>query len=299
MQNQILQTTKRSRRTKMAMFDFDWTLVKPKNGQTFPKDAEDWQYLRKSVKPTLQTYAKTHQIIIVTDQSKQWKVDQIQQVLEDLQIDPITVIVGGQTQKPDTSLFLSLFPKIKTDKAFYVGDAAGRKGDWSDKDRVFAERLGIPFFTPEQVFPIDTTTQQIKIKIHPASEREIIIMVGYPGSGKSTIAHTLHYKVIDSDTYKTPKRMIAEAKKHKDQSIVFDSTGGTKEKRSAFVQYAKEEGLPVRVIWVQTPIDKAMEQNKQRAAEGKKERVPDIAFYVYKKKFEEPTEDEGFVLEKV
>ena len=53
------------------------------------------------------------------------------------------------------------------------------------------------------------------------------------------------------------------------------------------------------MIWLQTPIDIAMEQNKQRAYEGIKEKVPDIVFYVYRKKFEEPTEDEGFTIIKV
>ena len=55
--------------------------------------------------------------------------------------------------------------------------------------------------------------------------------------------------------------------------------------------------LPVRVFWVQTPIDVAMERNKQRALEGGT-KVPDIVFYVYRKKFEEPHESEGFAVVK-
>lgn len=295
MDDQIIQS-KRSRRTKFAIFDFDWTIVKPKQGKLFPKDAEDWVYLRSSVKQTLQTYAKTHQIVIVTDQSKLWKIDQIQYVVKDLQIDPITVLIGGKTKKPNTSLFLSVFPNIQKEKAFYVGDAAGRPGDWADSDRVFAERLGIPFFTPEQIFPLEKSTR-IQFQIPPSKEREVVIMVGYPGSGKSTIARTLRgYYIVDGDTYKTSTKMIAAAKQHPDESIVFDSTAGTKEKRAKFVEFAKEQHIPVRVIWVQTPIDVAMEQNKQRAAEGIKNKVPDIVFYVYRKNFEEPTEEEGFTL---
>ena len=178
-----------------------------------------------------------------------------------------------------------------------MGDAAGRQGDWSDKDRVFAERLGVPFFTPEQVFPLQESQAR---QIPPAKEREVLIMVGYPGSGKSTIAKTFQgYFLVDGDTYKTPKKMIEVAKQHPHESIIFDSTAGTREKRASFVEFAKEQHIPVRTIWVQTPIDIAMEQNKQRAEEGKKEKVPDIAFYVYRKKFEEPKEEEGFTLLKV
>jgi hypothetical protein len=41
-----------------------------------------------------------------------------------------------------------------------------------------------------------------------------------------------------------------------------------------------------------------MERNKQRASEGGN-KVPDVVFYVYRKNFETPTEDEGFTLIKI
>jgi hypothetical protein len=41
-----------------------------------------------------------------------------------------------------------------------------------------------------------------------------------------------------------------------------------------------------------------MERNKQRALAGGP-KVPDIAFYVYRKRFEAPSEDEGFKLVKI
>ena len=43
---------------------------------------------------------------------------------------------------------------VEVDKAnsFYVGDAAGRTQDFSDSDAKFAEAIGVPFKTPEDVF---------------------------------------------------------------------------------------------------------------------------------------------------
>ena len=302
MDDLVIQT-KKSRRSKFAIFDFDWTLVKPREGRRFPKDVSDWQYIRLSVPNVVRKYAKDHQIVIVTDQSKLWKVDQIKAVIADLNIEA-TVIIGvkEESKKPSTVLFSNTFPKFDSSKAFYVGDAAGRKDDWADKDRIFAERLGVKFYTPEEVFEIDAI-KPLSNAVKPAGNKEVVIMVGYPASGKSTIAKTVleqsGYYRVDGDSLKTGKAMIKDAEKHvTDKSIVFDSTAGTKDKRAQFIAFAKSHELPVRVFWVQTSIEQSMERNKQRASEGGN-KVPDVVFYVYRKNFETPTEDEGFTLVKM
>ena len=41
---------------------------------------------------------------------------------------------------------------------FYCGDAAGRIGDFSDSDKEFAKNAGIPFITPEEIFPATQET---------------------------------------------------------------------------------------------------------------------------------------------
>ena len=48
---------------------------------------------------------------------------------------------------------------VEVDKAssFYVGDAAGRPQDFSDSDKKFAEAIGLPFKTPEDVFGTSAT----------------------------------------------------------------------------------------------------------------------------------------------
>jgi len=296
MEDVVLQP-KASRRSKLAIFDFDWTIVKPKDGRKFPKDVADWQYIRESVPSVIRDFAKDHQIVILTDQSKLWKIDQIKAVIEDLGV-VNKAIIGFKTQKPDTGLFSSVYPKIKTEKAFYVGDAAGRKDDWSDKDLKFAQSLGIQFFAPEELFPLDKVASLPK-SASKKKEREVVIMMGYPASGKSTIAKGLGYHVVDGDKLKSASAMIKDAKAHiEDVSVVFDSTAATKAKRAEYVKFAKDHNLPVRVFWVQTSIDVSMERNKQRALMGGP-KVPDIAFYMYRKKFEEPTEDEGFKLVKI
>ena len=50
-------------------------------------------------------------------------------------------------------------PSVPLDVAgsMMCGDAAGRPRDFSGSDRAFADAVGLPFFTPEQLFGADTT----------------------------------------------------------------------------------------------------------------------------------------------
>lgn len=41
---------------------------------------------------------------------------------------------------------------VEMGKSFYIGDAAGGKGDFSDSDKMFAENIGLQFYTPNQFF---------------------------------------------------------------------------------------------------------------------------------------------------
>lgn len=294
MDNIVLKPAKYRFKLKYAIFDFDGTLVKPKEGRRFPKDKDDWQYLRPSVPEIIRKYAKRHNIIFVTDQSKPWKVDMIKDVIADLAVKVIAIIaMKKESQKPNTELFKQSIPEFnKLKGAFYVGDAGGRPDDWSDRDIKFAEGMDLPYSVPEDIFPLEKQ-KPIATKI-AADEKEVVIMIGYPGSGKSTLAR-LHlekegYHIVDGDLLKTPSKMRNDADKFvENQSIVFDSTAGTKKKRAEFIKYAQDHHLPCRCIWVQTSIDDAMERNRER---GDK-KIPDIAFYVYRKYFEEPTSEEG------
>ena len=298
----ILENKKiRKERKALAIFDVDWTLIKPKNGNTFPKDKNDWQWLRESVPRILKKYNRNnYRIVFLTDQTKEWKIDMIKDIIKEFNI-PIKCLIAikKELHKPNPQFFLETFNNnFNINDSFYVGDAAGNINDWSDKDKVFANNIQIKFYTPEEIFPLPKKiTKPIEIN---KNEKEIIIMVGYPASGKTTIYNNMfknkNYIHIDGDTLKTPAKMLKEADKYiETNSIVFDATNGTKEKRSQFINYAKKHNLPVRCVWNTTSIDKAIEQNKERAKNGGPN-IPKIAFYVYRKKFEEPSNEECEVI---
>lgn len=260
-------------REKMAAFDYDWTLVSPKNGKTFPSNIDDWVWLYPTIPEKIKNYYDDgFMIVIFTNQSKNWKHKQIKHVASSLDI-PIFIVVATEKcdYKPNPTLF-NLFiksNKIKKDKSFFIGDAIGRTSDFSDSDKVFAENIGIPCYCPEQVF--HTKTEIIEIPIIPLSdEKQIIIMMGYPSSGKSTIVQNIckneSFVYIACDIYKTSTKMIKASLLYisDNKSIGFDATNSSSKKRNEYIELGKKYNYKVVCIHVSTPLEIAYKRNKLR-----------------------------------
>lgn len=330
-------------RKKIALIDYDGTIVMPKNNRPFPKDVADWQWFAPSVPDVLHaTYDAGYMIIICTQQSKPWKLDMIRASLEPLNIPMyVSVATDKADYKPSTAVFRAVITDNKstawdTKKSFMVGDAGGRRGDWSDCDKVFADALGIKWNSPEDFFsklaptiPVETTTATVVVENAKATATataslpspkpvvtdvtivsytdnlvsdtpEVVIMVGYPGSGKTMLTNTLfkdksNYKVLHGDELKTSTKMLKVAEKivNDGNGVVFDATNPYREKRAEYIAFAKKHNLPVRCIHVATSMDDSIARNHTRP---KEKQVPRIVYNIYKKRFETPTEEEGFVL---
>jgi bifunctional polynucleotide phosphatase/kinase len=153
--------------TKMAGFDLDYTIIKPKGYRRFPKDKNDWVLLNSSVKKNLhQLHKGGYRIVIFTNQGG---VAKGKTKLEDIiyKLDSIIAHVGvpmdyvisysyDKYRKPNKEMF-ELYKKhskkrILRKDSFYCGDAAGRKKDFSDSDKIFAENIGVQFYVPEEIF---------------------------------------------------------------------------------------------------------------------------------------------------
>jgi bifunctional polynucleotide phosphatase/kinase len=289
---------------KMASFDYDWTIVNPKDGKTFPSSIDDWVWLYPEVPEKIKQYHEDdYMIVIFTNQSKEWKREQIKMVMEQLEIPLFIVIAMDKTEyKPNPMIFETVFGKIvDKEKSFFVGDALGRKSDFSDSDKVFAENIGVKCYSPEDVFT--NKTDAFELPVIPLSDiPEIIIMVGYPGSGKSTIARNIckneKYILISGDIYKTPGKMRKAAREYilKSKSIVFDATHGSHKKRKEFIEFGEKYYCEVTCVHVATSLEVSYKRNKSRCVE---EQVPKIAYSVYKKYYNEPNEEEGFTLHTV
>jgi len=294
-------------REKIVGLDYDWTLVNPKQGKTFPKDIDDWEWFSPNVPEKLKKYYDDgFMLVIFTNQSKKWKYEQIKQVIETLNIPMFVVIANIKSEyKPNTILFDELFKnkEINKSKSFFIGDALGRKSDFSDSDKVFADNIGIPYFPPEKIFVTGHfSSQKYDIsQISLSNTSEIIIMMGYPGSGKTTLSEEIiktnnNYVAIKGDDYKSnTSKMLKASLEHikNNKSIIYDATNSSIKKRKLYIDFANKYNYSVKCIHISTSLDKAYKQNLTRQDEKK---VPKIAFSVYKKYYEEPNEKEGFKL---
>jgi bifunctional polynucleotide phosphatase/kinase len=208
-------------RKKMAIFDFDWTLVRPKTNGTFSKTIDDWMWLTNKVPIVLQNlYSKGFCIVVISNQTRttEMKISQITNVMLSLSGIPSLIAVAYEEsdKKPNTTMFdiIKYDKTVDMKNSFYVGDALGRTEDWSDSDKKFAENIGLTkIYSPDDMFEVE---HYFKKNIPETDKQEVIVMVGYPGSGKSTIASQFSdkYKILDGDVLKTSAKMIKESEKY-------------------------------------------------------------------------------------
>ncbi len=119
----IESSGKRCGGSRFAIFDVDWTLIKPKEGRKFPQNVDDWQWLRPSVPETVRKFfVDGFEIIFLTDQSKPWKVTMIQNVIRILDVDVTCLIAMNKAfHKPNPAFFLETFGStFDQDSSFFV-----------------------------------------------------------------------------------------------------------------------------------------------------------------------------------
>jgi len=166
--------------SKIAAFDMDWTLVKPKGKNKFPKSRKDWEWMygiKKVPSKLKELHNDGYQVVIFSNQngigsgkqtldSVAGKIMDLSEILE-IPLFGFLTIQKDHWRKPNTSMWdyfelkYNNGVKIDYDKSFYCGDAAGRPKGWKNKDtkkdfscsdRKFAHNIGITFHTPDAYF---------------------------------------------------------------------------------------------------------------------------------------------------
>lgn len=278
----------RSRR-KIAVFDYDWTLVKPSSGYIHARGETDVEWFNEYVVERLrELYSLGFAMIVLTNQNKGWARAQISTWLGKTKL-PFLVGMAKQPadKKPSTVLFdTTVTWEWDRRKSFYVGDALGRPGDWSASDRDFARSVGLVVHAPEEIFNACYPV----LSVQPlCAQQEIVVMVGYPGSGKSTMVRNLFtpngYAVVSGA--KPQEKALAALKAG--AAVVVDATNPSRRHRARYTSLACSRKLPIRCVYFATQRALAMDRNTRRV-----DPIPVVVYNVYDEQFEMPSTDEGF-----
>ncbi|KAN0066529.1 DNA kinase/phosphatase Pnk1 [Thecaphora frezii] len=162
--------------SKLALFDLDGTLVRPKTNTKFPsaKDEYDFRFCYPDVVARVrQAHADGFAIVVVSNQKQTpysgkvrletWrkKVAHVARAL-DVPLRIFAALAADSYRKPCLGIWEELCERFNggvapdLSESYYVGDAAGRKTgtvkDHSDTDYKWALNAGLRFHTPEQFF---------------------------------------------------------------------------------------------------------------------------------------------------
>lgn len=297
---------------KIAGFDLDYTLIKPKSGKLFPIDKDDWEILYSEIMlEKVREIAKTHDIVIFTNQKKYTdefieKLDNIQKVFN---VNMIFIVSkkDGYYRKPMVGMWELLGNNINKDDSFYCGDAAGREKDFAASDLMFAHNLGITFYTPEQLFlgkeenltfKYPDYSEYIGVKkfnLKLQGSKEMIIMIGYPGSGKSYISSQIGYEIVNQDTLKTKAKCLklAESIMKQGENLTIDRTNYCKKMRKEFILLARKYNYYVTVVNIVNSFEFCKYMNHYRCYTTKSKLIPNVVFNTMRKKYEKPEISEG------
>ncbi|CAH6421745.1 3 phosphatase [uncultured virus] len=322
--------------SKLAIFDLDHTLIKPKSNEMFPKNENDWQFFDEYViNNILNLSKKGYDLIIITNQKNLnghnqllWRT-KLENIVKLIKL-PLFILVSLKDdlfRKPRINLFEKII-NIKFDKknSFYCGDAGGLKkrrinnvqirADFSDCDSKFASNLGIKFIHRDEFifgqkydsedliirYPINFNKIEIGKYNFIEQDQDVILNVGYPASGKSYYSKKMvinkGYSYINQDTLKTLDKCLEEFESclSSKKNIIVDNTNPSKLIRNKYIKLAKKYNYKIRCFYFNTSKELSNHNNIYRniISNGQIKIIPKIAYNIYKKNFEMPTEEEGF-----
>lgn len=278
--------------SKIVGFDLDWTLTYNEK-HLFPKETDDI-FIFPNRKPILKKLLDDgYTIVVFTNQfakskkEKNKKVERVSTFITKLNL-PIYVFISTEKdnyRKPCVDMW-TLFKKIhvcEIKEILYVGDALGRLQDFSDSDKLFAENINAEIKSPEDFFGIISETIQTSFQ----NQKELIVFVGMPGSGKSSYyyKHLEDHVHIEQDKIGTRPKLLKELDKVllTDKSIAIDSTNPKQENRLEYYEKAQKHGYNIKVLYF---LINGTGFNKLR-----ENPVPDIVYHIYFKNLVPPNSE--------
>jgi predicted kinase len=129
---------------------------------------------------------------------------------------------------------------------------------------------------------------------------EVVILIGLPGSGKSTFARATFpsHEYISKDAF-PPGARDKQARQDRalhaalaaGRSAIVDNTNVTTADRAAIITIARAHGARVVGYYLDVPVREAVARNERREGRAK---VPKVAIFTSAKRLVPPTAAEGF-----
>ena len=135
-------------------------------------------------------------------------------------------------------------------------------------------------------------------------KQKIIVLVGVPGSGKSTYAKQLKkqgYVIISQDTLGNREKCLLETRKalSDGKSVVIDRTNVNRKQRKFFIDISRTYGVPCHCEVFQTPITVCLDRVKTRVnhetmPEDMSDEQKQEIVQFFTAQYQAPTYNEGF-----
>ena len=340
----IFDPSKYDKDLPVAAFDIDSTLIRPTNSMTsFCTKVDDYEYLLPL--DFISSVQKTHNIVLFTNQARYSKIteDRIIRIMNELNIYHVFIAISKVTKsscdkyrKPNIGMF-QLFEQLSggfhiddhqvdhinlqtvppTRSSFFVGDAGGRKTDFSDSDLEFAQKCNLPFIHVDDLLRVNNKEEDVDFPEYrrireifesgnidlSGDETVVIFLCGLMGSGKSTITKYINEnilngrsaEIVSNDITGTKAKSLTLFKRllsNGEKLIIIDNTNTTKKQRGDYLHLmSPPRAFRAYCIYLPADINTCIKRNSMRSSEKK---VSLIAIRTANKHFEPPHQSEGF-----
>uniref|UniRef100_A0A673KWF1 Bifunctional polynucleotide phosphatase/kinase-like n=1 Tax=Sinocyclocheilus rhinocerous TaxID=307959 RepID=A0A673KWF1_9TELE len=318
--------------SKIAGFDIDGCIITTKSGKVFPTSPDDWRILFPEIQPRLASLLKKgYKVVFFTNQMgiSRGKLrpevfkSKVEDILQTLQL-PIQVFAStapGIYRKPVIGMWEHLCEKISMlSQGFLLcTDAAGRPANWapgkkkkdfSCSDRLFALNIGLQFHTPEEYFlgwkpaqfnlpELDPRKLDSKRHLYDppdasltSTKQEVIVAVGFPGSGKSTFFQThiipQGYAYVNRDILGSWQQCVSACERalKEGRRVAVDNTNPDPESRKRYIDVSQSAGVPCRCFNFTASLEQAKHNNRVFGSS--------LQLFHSVKKFVAPSLSEGF-----
>ena len=323
---------------KVYLFDLDYTLIKTKSGKKFPQSKSDWELLFPNIPIKLAEFDNLSVLVGIISNQKglrnqveisDW-IDKINNISKTIRLDFVFAsIIDDRFRKPmggSYEFIKTQFVNIKWNelvsksKIYYIGDACGRKNDFTDTDLKYAINCEFKFKTPEVFFGIENSDKSASItypilnyfdlpeqtklfdqlsNLIQNHKKILIITIGLPASGKSFLRKELvkrfpqfTYSNNDDIHNHVQSRMLVKKITSDYDFIIDDNTNLKKsdrdEKLKIFESYYKIQ------IWFDLELDVCFHLNWMRMYWFGAKLLPKVSYYTLNKKFDSTNLDKGF-----